>query len=174
MNASRCVETLDVAALKRAIHHGLHDGSSAQLLHRLHALLLAAHCCSFHEAALVGGDSLRSLQRWQRRWSEGGVSGLCDAVPHGRRRRLEPLLWQRLVEQVRAYDREAMAADRRPMTAAKLERLLQVEFGQHYSRRQCRRLLVQVRAGSGRCFASDDLSVVDDLGWCASNESWLV
>lgn len=111
--------------------------------HRLHGVLLVAHGMTCPDAAILLGDSPRSVVNWVQRFEAHGLAGLSEGQRSGRPSRLS----ERQMEKIEAALRSTPAEFGIPTTmwdGPTLSEYIRREHGVALKVRQCQRLFRQL------------------------------
>ncbi len=111
--------------------------------HRLHGLLLLAAGHSCRQVAALFGEDDSTVQRWVRRFTQGGLDALREGERAGRPPTLNPAQWDALEADLQRNPQEfgfAVASWDGPTMSTHLRRRFGVELGV----RQCQRIFRQI------------------------------
>lgn len=135
------------AEMQRRLRREMGRSRESRYDHRLHCVLLALGGMSARRAALLMGDSPRTVESWVRRFREEGLEGLREKRGSGRPARLQPK--QREVLRA-AFLRSPRAAGyaTNGWDGKTVANYIERTFGLTLSLRHCQRLLRAARAGS--------------------------
>ena len=139
----RKLQIEDAEVMRIAIQQEIGRSEESRYDHRLHGLLLVATGQSCREVAELFGEYGTTVQRWVRRFEQGGLDGLRDGERSGRPRTLDARDWRRLQGDLRKTPRDfGLAATLwdGPVLAEHLRRRYGVDLGV----RQCQRLFRQM------------------------------
>lgn len=133
----------DAETMILALQDEIRRSQEARYDHRLHAVLLVAQGVTCPEAAVLLGDSPRTVQYWVRRFEDEGFAGLADADRPGRPKKLSE---QQLAEVSRALRDSPVAAnlDANIWDGKTLSAFFKQEFDIDLGVRQCQRLFRQL------------------------------
>ena len=92
----RKLEIENPEVMSIAIRQEIERSDESRYDHRLHGVLLVANGQSCREVALLFGEDPRTVQRWVKRFEDGGFDGLRDGERPGRPRSLNERQWARL------------------------------------------------------------------------------
>jgi transposase len=139
----RKLQIEDAEVMRIAIQQEIGRSEESRYEHRLHGLLLvtAGHSC--REVAELFGEDGTTVQRWVRRFEEGGLDGLRDGERAGRPRTLDVKDWKRLEVDLRKTPRDfGLAATL--WDGPVLSEHLRLRYGVDLGIRQCQRLFRQM------------------------------
>lgn len=135
----RKLEISDAGVMQLAIRQEIERSEESRYDHRLHGLLLVSSGRSCTEVGQLFGENATTVQRWVRRFEQGGFSGLREGERSGRPRALDDRKWRRIEADLRKTPRdfgfEASLWDG-PVLSEHLDRSYQIKLGV----RQCQRL----------------------------------
>jgi len=139
----RKLEIQDPEVMRIAIQQEIGRSEESRYDHRLHGLLLVTSGQSCRDVAHLFGEDPSTVQRWVRRFENGGLDALREGERPGRPRALDMAQWLRLQrdmrETPRSFGLEATLWDG-PLMSEHLRRNYGVELGV----RQCQRLFRQM------------------------------
>src|SRR5260370_6274010 len=92
----RKLQIEDAEIMRIAIQQEIGRSEESRYDHRLHGLLLVTAGQSCREVADLFGEDGTTVQRWVRRFEQGGLDALREGERSGRPRTLEPRDWRRL------------------------------------------------------------------------------
>ena len=126
-----------------ALQDEIRRSQEARYDHRLHAVLLVAQGVTSPEAAILLGDSPRTVQYWVRRFEDEGFAGLADADRPGRPRKLNE---QQLEEVGKALRKspENYSLGTNTWDGKTLSAFLRQQYHVDLGVRQCQRLFRQL------------------------------
>ena len=130
-------------ALRLAIQQEIERSDDSRYDHRLHGLLLLAAGHSCRQVAGVFGEDDTTVQRWVRRFEQGGLGGLRDRKKSGRPRALSPDLWGQLQADL-SKSPEEFGLESALWDGPSLSRHLQCRYGVKLGVRQCQRIFRQM------------------------------
>jgi transposase len=104
--AMRKLEIENPEVMSIAIRQEIERSDESRYDHRLHGVLLVANGQSCREVALLFGEDPRTVQRWVKRFEDGGFDGLRDGERPGRPRSLDERQWARLEKDLRRNPRD--------------------------------------------------------------------
>ena len=135
------IEEADV--MRIAIQQEIARSEESRYDHRLHGLLLVTGGQSCRQVADLFGEDGTTVQRWVRRFEEGGLDALREGERSGRPRTLDGAQWRKLQGELRKSPRELGLAATLwdgPVLSEHLRRRYGVDLGV----RQCQRLFRQM------------------------------
>jgi transposase len=136
----------DAAVTRIAIQHEIGRTEESRYGHRLHGLLLLAAGHSCQQVAALFGEDDTTVQRWVKRFMQGGLTALREGQRTGRPPTLAPQQWSRLEADLRSDPRDfgfaAVCWD-----GPTLSKLLRLRYGVELGVRQCQRIFQQIRFG---------------------------
>jgi transposase len=97
----RKLQIRDAEVMKIAIQQEIGRSEESRYDHRLHGVLLVANGQSCRGVAELFGEDATTVQRWVRRFEEGGFERLRDGERSGRPRSLDERQWRRLQRDLR-------------------------------------------------------------------------
>ena len=130
-------------ALRLALQQEIERSEDSRYDHRLHGLLLLAAGHSCRQVAGFFGEDDTTVQRWVRRFEQGGLRALRESKRSGRPRALTPDLWSQLQADLYKGPQEfglGAALWDGPM----LSRHLRYRYGVELGVRQCQRIFRQM------------------------------
>jgi len=139
----RKLQIEDAEVMRIAIQQEIARSEESRYDHRLHGLLLVSGGQSCRQVADLFGEDGTTVQRWVRRFEQGGLDALREGERSGRPRTLEAAQWRKLQGELRKSPREfALAATLwdGPVLSEHLHRRYGVDLGV----RQCQRLFRQM------------------------------
>ena len=138
----RKLQIEDAEIMRIAIQQEIGRSEESRYDHRLHGLLLVTAGQSCCEVAELFGEDGTTVQRWVRRFEEGGLDALREGERAGRPRTLDAKQWRSLQGDLRKTPRDfglpATLWDG-PVLSEHLRRRYAVDLGV----RQCQRLFRQ-------------------------------
>lgn len=136
-----------------AIQEQIDCSEDSRYYHRLHALLLLSKGQSCQQVAELLGEDRRTIQRWLKRFEQGGLDGLRDSQHLGRPSSLDEHQWEMLRGELKRYP---PGATRKPFPwdGQLLAEHLRVNYGVILGLRQCQRILEQLCVQRRRRFPS--------------------
>lgn len=138
----RKLQIEDAEVMRIAIQQEIARNEESRYDHRLHGLLLVTAGQSCRQVAELFGEDGTTVQRWVRRFEDGGLEALREGERTGRPRTLDAAQWRKLQTDLQKTPRDfgsaAMLWDG-PVLSEHLRRHYGVELGV----RQCQRLLRQ-------------------------------
>lgn len=139
----RKLEIADAEVMQLAIRQEIDRSEESRYDHRLHGLLLVASGRSCTEVGELFGEAATTVQRWVRRFEEGGFSGVREGERSGRPRTLDDRGWNRIEADLRKspsdFGLQARLWDG-PLLSEHLRRTRGIKLGV----RQCQRLFRQM------------------------------
>lgn len=139
----RKLEIEDTGALRIAIQQEIERSEDARYYHRLHGLLLLAAGHSCRQVAGVFGEDDTTVQRWVRRFEQGGLRGLRERKKSGRPRSLSEELWSQLQADLHKTPQE-FGLETTLWDGPSLSRHLRCRYGVELGVRQCQRIFRQM------------------------------
>ena len=139
----RKLEIENTGALRIAIQQEIERSEDARYYHRLHGLLLLAAGHSCRQVAGVFGEDDTTVQRWVRRFEQGGLRGLRERKKSGRRRTLSADLWSQLRADLCKAPRD-FGLESALWDGPSLSRHLRYRYGVELGVRQCQRIFRQM------------------------------
>lgn len=139
----RKLQIEDAEVMRIAIQQEIARSEESRYDHRLHGLLLVSGGQSCRQVADLFGEDGTTVQRWVRRFDQGGLDALREGERSGRPRTLEAAQWRKLQGELRKSPREfGLAATLwdGPVLSEHLRRRYDVHLGV----RQCQRLFRQM------------------------------
>lgn len=134
----------DANVTRIAIQHEIGRNEESRYGHRLHGLLLLAAGHSCREVAELFGEDDTTVQRWVKRFTQGGLTALREGQRTGRPPTLDPQQWSRLEVDLRRnpcdFGFAAVGWD-----GPTLCKLLRLRYGVELGVRQCQRIVRQLR-----------------------------
>ena len=145
----RKLQIEDTEVTRIAIQHEIGRTEESRYEHRLHGLLLLAAGHSCRQVAELFGEDDTTVQRWVKRFMQGGLTALREGQRPGRPPTLDRAQWSRLEADLRSNPRDfgfaALCWD-----GPTLAKLLQFRYGVELGVRQCQRIFRQIRYGRRR------------------------
>ena len=135
------IECADVTRI--AIQQEIARSEESRYDHRLHGLLLLAAGHSCRQVAGLFGEDDTTVQRWVRRFEQGGLWALREGKKSGRPRTLTPEQWSALQEDLRKSPQELGLAAAL-WDGRSLSKHLGYRYGVGLSVRQCQRIFRQL------------------------------
>ena len=102
----RKLQVEDAEVMRIAIQQEIARSEESRYDHRLHGLLLVTTGQSCREVAELFGENATTVQRWVRRFEQGGLDGLREGERSGRPRTLDARDWRRLQGDLRKTPRD--------------------------------------------------------------------
>jgi len=139
----RKLQIEDAEVMRIAIRQEIGRREEWRYDHRLHGLLPVTTGQSCREVAQLFGEDGTTVQRWVRRFEQGGLGALREGERSGRPRTLDARDWRRLQGDLRKTLRDFRLAATLwagPVLAEHLRRRYAVDLGV----RQCQRLFRQM------------------------------
>jgi transposase len=139
----RKLQIEDAEIMRIAIQQEIGRSEESRYDHRLHGLLLVTAGQSCREVADLFGEDRTTVQRWVRRFEEGGLDALREGERAGRPRTLDAKQWRSLQGNLRKTPRDfglPAALWDGPVLSEHLRRRYAVDLGV----RQCQRLFRQM------------------------------
>ena len=139
----RKLQIEDAEVMRIAIQQEIGRSEESRYDHRLHGLLLvtAGHSC--RQVAELFDEDGTTVQRWVRRFEQGGLEALREGERSGRPRVLEAAQWRKLQSDLRKSPRDfdlAATLWDGPVLSEHLRRRYSVDLGV----RQCQRIFRQM------------------------------
>ncbi|WP_168787959.1 IS630 family transposase [Paraburkholderia aromaticivorans] len=97
----RKLEIADAEIMKLAIRQEIERSEESRYDHRLHGVLLVSNGYSCTEVGQLLGQAATTVQRWVRRFEQGGFDGLREGERPGRPRALDDSQWHRIETDLR-------------------------------------------------------------------------
>ncbi len=139
----RKLEIADAQIMQLAIRQEIERSEESRYDHRLHGVLLVSSGYSCTEVGQLFGQAATTVQRWVRRFEQGGFDGLREGERPGRPRALDEVQWARIEADLRKTPRDfgfkASLWDG-PVLSAHLRQRYGITLGV----RQCQRLFRQM------------------------------
>jgi len=142
----RKLQIEDAEVMRIAIQQEIARCEESRYDHRLHGLLLIAGGQSCRQVAHLFGEDGTTVQRWVRRFEQGGLDALRDGERSGRPRALDGARWRKLRGELQKSPRQFHLAATLwdgPVLCEHLRRRYGVDLGV----RQCQRLIRQMGFG---------------------------
>jgi transposase len=139
----RKLQIEDAEVMRIAIQQEIGRSEDSRYDHRLHGLLLVTAGQSCRQVAELFGEDGTTVQRWVRRFEEGGLEALREGERSGRPRTLDARQWRKLQGDLRKSPRDfglAAALWDGPVLCEHLRRRYEVDLGV----RQCQRIFRQM------------------------------
>jgi transposase len=139
----RKLQIEDAEVMRIAIQQEIGRSEESRYDHRLHGLLLVTAGQSCRQVAELFGEDGTTVQRWVRRFEQGGLESLREGERSGRPRLLDARQWRKLPGDLRKSPQDfGLAATLwdGPVLAEHLRRRYGVELGV----RQCQRIFRQM------------------------------
>ena len=139
----------DAEVTRIAIQHEIGRTEESRYEHRLHGLLLLAAGHSCRQVAALFGEDDTTIQRWVKRFMQGGLTALREGPRPGRPSTLDQAQWSRLEADLRGSPRDFGFA---PLCwdGPTLAKLLHFRYGVELGVRQCQRIFRQMGYGPHR------------------------
>lgn len=135
------IESAEVVRI--AIQQQIARSEESRFDHRLHGLLLLAAGQSCRQVAVIFGEDDTTVQRWVRRFEQGGLWALRDGPRSGRPRTLGTTQWQDLQADLAKCPQEfGLAAT--AWDGPSLSLHLRYRYGVELGVRQCQRIFRQM------------------------------
>ena len=154
------IENAEVMQL--AIQQEIGRNEESRYDHRLHGLLLVTTGQSCREVARLFGEDATTVQRWVKRFEQGGLEGLREGERPGRPRVLDTSQWRKLQVDLRRTPREfgfqANLWDG-PLLSEHLRRNYQVKLGVRQCQRMFRQMGFRLRKPRPQVAQSDPVKV---------------
>ena len=154
------IENAEVMQL--AIQQEIGRNEESRYDHRLHGLLLVTTGQSCREVARLFGEDATTVQRWVKRFEQGGLEGLREGERPGRPRVLDASQWRKLQVDLRRTPREfgfqANLWDG-PLLSEHLRRNYQVKLGVRQCQRMFRQMGFRLRKPRPQVAQSDPVKV---------------
>lgn len=139
----RKLQIKDADVMRIAIQQEIARSDESRYDHRLHGVLLVTAGESCIEVARKFGEDARTVQRWVRRFEEGGFDGLRDGERSGRPGALSERQWERLGRELRRHP-GAFGHERNLWDGKLLAEHLKLHYQVSLGVRQCQRLFSQL------------------------------
>ena len=152
----------DAEVMRIAIQQEIARSEESRYDHRLHGLLLVTAGQSCREVAQLFGEDGTTVQRWVRRFEQGGLDALWEGERSGRPATLEAKDWRRLQVDLRKEPRDfGLAATLwdGPILSEHLRRRFGVDLGVRQCQRLFRELGFRLRKPRPQVAQSDPLKV---------------
>jgi len=158
----RKLQIEDAEVMQIAIRQEIGRSEESRYDHRLHGLLLVAAGQSCNEVAQLFGENATTVQRWVRRFEEGGLDALREGERAGRPRTLDAKQWRSLQGDLRKTPRDfglpATLWDG-PVLSEYLHRRYAVDLGVRQCQRLFRQMEFRLRKPRPQVAQSDPLKV---------------
>lgn len=158
----RKLEIADTEVMQLAIRQEIDRSQESRYDHRLHGLLLVSSGRSCTEVGHLFGESPTTVQRWVRRFEQGGFSGLHQGRRSGRPPALGDTQWRRVEADLRktphAFGLKAGLWDG-PLLSVHLRRKYRIELGVRQCQRMFRQMGFRLRKPRPQIAQSDPLLV---------------
>ena len=141
--AMRKLEIADAEVMQLAIREEINRSEEARYDHRLHGLLLVSTGRSCNEVGALFGEAATTVQRWVRRFEEGGFEALRDGERNGRPRMLDERSWRRIEADLRKPP-QALGLQANLWDGPVLSEHLRRNYGIELGVRQCQRMFKQM------------------------------
>ena len=152
----------DADVMRIAIQQEIGRTEESRYDHRLHGLLLVTAGQSCRQVAELFGEDGTTVQRWVRRFEQGGLEGLREGERPGRPRLLDAAQWRKLQVDLRKSPRdfglEATLWDG-PVLSEHLRRRYGVDLGVRQCQRIFRQMGFRLRLGRPQVAQSDPLKI---------------
>ncbi|HZT02295.1 MAG TPA: helix-turn-helix domain-containing protein [Steroidobacteraceae bacterium] len=135
------IESADV--MRIAIQQEIARSEESRYDHRLHGLLLLAAGHSCRQVAGIFGEDDTTVQRWVRRFEQGGLWALREGRRSGRPRALTPEQWRDLQADLRKRPRD-LGLGATLWDGPTLSKHLNYHYGVELGVRQCQRIFRQM------------------------------
>lgn len=145
----RKLHIADAEVTRIAIQHEIGRTEESRYGHRLHGLLLLAAGHSCRQVAALFGEDDTTVQRWVKRFMQGGVTALREGQRPGRPPTLDLEQWSRLEVDLQRSPRDFGFATE-CWDGPTLSRFLHLRYGVELGVRQCQRIFQQIRFGQRR------------------------
>jgi transposase len=139
----RKLQIEDAEVMRIAIQQEIGRSEESRYDHRLHGLLLVTAGQSCRQVAELFDEDGTTVQRWVRRFEQGGLEALREGERSGRPRMLEAAQWRKLQSDLRKSPRDfdlAATLWDGPVLSEHLRRRYGVDLGV----RQCQRIFRQM------------------------------
>ena len=158
----RKLQIEDAEIMRIAIQQEIGRSEESRYDHRLHGLLLVTAGQSCREVADLFGEDGTTVQRWVRRFEEGGLDALREGERAGRPRTLDSKQWRSLQGDLRKTPRDfglpATLWDG-PVLSEHLRRRYAVDLGVRQCQRLFRQMEFRLRKPRPQVAQSDPLKV---------------
>jgi transposase len=158
----RKLQIEDAEVMRIAIQQEIARTEESRYDHRLHGLLLVTAGQSCREVAELFGENATTVQRWVRRFEQGGLEGLRDGERPGRPRTLDAAQWRKLQTDLRKTPRDfGLAATLwdGPLLSEHLHRRFGVELGVRQCQRLFRRMGFRLRTPRPQVARADPVKI---------------
>jgi transposase len=158
----RKLQIEDAEIMRIAIQQEIGRSEESRYDHRLHGLLLVTAGQSCREVAELFGEDGTTVQRWVRRFEDGGLDALREGERSGRPRTLDAKQWRALQGDLRKTPRDfGLAATLwdGPVLAEHLRRRYAVDLGVRQCQRLFRQMEFRLRKPRPQVAQSDPLKV---------------
>jgi transposase len=139
----RKLQIKDAEVMRMAIQKEIRRSEESRYDHRLHGLLLITAGKSCREVAELLGENGATVQRWVRRFQEGGLEALRERERAGRPRTLDTTQWCKLEGELRKSPRD-LGLDATVWDGPVLAEHLHRNYGVDLGVRQCQRIFRQM------------------------------
>lgn len=139
----RKLKIADPEIMRIAIQQEIARSDESRYDHRLHGLLLIAGGQSCQQVAGTFGENPRTVQRWVKRFEEGGLDGLREGERPGRPSTLDAKQWTALGRDMRRTPEEFGHAAHL-WDGKLLSEHLRRHYGVNLGVRQCQRIFGQM------------------------------
>ncbi len=158
------MDTPEIAQLRSAVRQHVSASREQRFCYRALCVLLIAEGHRPNQVAEWLGEHTRTLERWRKRFVDGGLDGLMDETSPGRPPKLSGDEWKRLQAELGRPPAQ-FGLDGKKWQGKLLQTHLFQHYGIEFSLRQCQRLLKQYRqpaaklgykTGNGQTYPSAD------------------
>ncbi len=159
----RKLQIEDAEVMRIAIQQEIGRSEESRYDHRLHGLLLVTAGQSCRQVAELFGEDGTTVQRWVRRFEEGGLEGLREGERSGRPRMLDASQWRKLQGELRKSPRDfGLAATLwdGPVLCEHLRRRYGVDLGVRQCQRIFRQMGFRLRKPRPQVAQADPLKIV--------------
>ncbi len=158
----RRLQIEDAEVMRIAIQQEIVRSEESRYDHRLHGLLLITAGQSCRQVAELFGENGTTVQRWVRRFEEGGLESLREGERSGRPRVLDAAQWRKLESDLRKSQQDfGLAATLwdGPVLSEHLRRRYGVDLGVRQCQRLFRRMGFRLRKPRPQVAQADPLKI---------------
>ncbi len=135
----RKLQIEDAEVMRIALQQEIVRSEESRYDHRLHGLLLVTTGQSCRQVAELFGENGTTVQRWVRRFEQGGLDALREGERSGRPSALDSGAWRKLQGDLRKTPRD-FGIPATLWDGPVLSEHLRRRYGVHLGVRQCQRL----------------------------------
>ena len=135
----RKLQIEDAEVMRIALQQEIVRSDESRYDHRLHGLLLVTAGQSCRQVAELFGENGTTVQRWVRRFEQGGLEALREGERSGRPSALDARQWRKLPGDLRKTPRD-FGIPATLWDGPVLSKHLRRHYGVHLGVRQCQRL----------------------------------